>query len=528
MRLLMFWKNPEFVRHLRTELRTTRALAILAVVLVICILVWLGCYGSQQAVMEAYHRANHLFSPERLAQLEQQSPIRMWFNFYCFLTYAQLAALTFWSLLSCAQSISGERERKTWDFQRATRLSPGEFLIGKLLGEPIVAYFIVLCCLPITLVAGLLGHTGIGNILSAYLFILSGSLFAGLAGLSLSNLFETRSRGIGLIGTFGLYILLAFASTWANSSFPGSAAFSPLTGLNVFLGGDHPNRVATIFGATVPWLAMSLLLYSTFGAWLVVMILRGLKKDFDQINPLSRWQAVACATFLNFTGYALFQPHYYDTLGGRMPLLHSEDFAKFMVTLNGFVLFAMGLAMITPYDRLKIWWRSRTGIQSLFDGDGPPWPWLIVSGMVGYALLVWGMFAWKNDVGFDTGSLLSGLLQSITVLIFVISNILFLQWCRLTRMRAPVLKGFLYLALYYIAALVLSIVFGISSQMRAETVFALLTPVGAFEIGPSKRGLLPEVIAGLVSQLVVIFVLLNATAFRLRRTAATLARPAEA
>src|SRR5258708_23149730 len=42
-------------------------------------------------------------------------------------------------------------ERKTWDFQRATRLSPAELLTGKLLGEPVLAYFIVVCCLPMAL-----------------------------------------------------------------------------------------------------------------------------------------------------------------------------------------------------------------------------------------------------------------------------------------------------------------------------------------------------------------------------------------
>ena len=48
-------------------------------------------------------------------------------------------------------------------------------------------------------------------------------------------------------------------------------------------------------------------------------------------------------------------------------------------------------------------------------------------------------------------------------------------------MRAPVLKGLLYLGLYYIAAIVLGITFGISSAMRGQTAIALLTPAGAFE-----------------------------------------------
>jgi voltage-gated potassium channel Kch len=522
---MRFWKNPEFVRHLRAELRTTRALTIIGVVLVICLLVWMGCWGSRESQMEAYRRSAHMFGKPTAAQLvllEQQSPIEVWLAFYRFLMYAQLAALTFWSLFSCAQSISGERERKTWDFQRATRLNPGEFLLGKLLGEPVVAYFIVLCCLPITLVAGLLGHAGVGNILSGYLLIVSGALFIGLAGLWLSNLFESRSRGIGLIGTFGIYLLFGVATSWVNSNFPGAAALSPLTGMIALLQSDHPEQVPTIFGSAVRWPVMSLLLYLTLGAWLVLMILRGLKKDFDQMKPLSRWQAVGCAAFLNFMTYALFQPRAWDTL------YHAEGFVRFMATVNGFVLFAMGLAMISSYDRLKFWWRTRSGVRSLLAEDGPPWPWLVVSGTVGYALLVWGMLAWKNVVGFDRDVLLAGLLQFLTVLVYVIRDILFLQWCRLTRMRAPLLKGFLFVALYYIAAIVLSVVTGVSSDIRGRTAFAVLTPAGAFDTGTSHSALLPGIFAGLAIQMAVIVLLLLATAARLRRTTGTLASSAAA
>ena len=45
---LLFWKNPEFLRHRRSELRKGRAITVLAVVLVICALIWLGNWGSQQ------------------------------------------------------------------------------------------------------------------------------------------------------------------------------------------------------------------------------------------------------------------------------------------------------------------------------------------------------------------------------------------------------------------------------------------------------------------------------------------------
>lgn len=526
MHLLLFWKNPEFLRHRRSELRKNRVITILAIVLVICALIWLGNWGSQQEQLaSARYRQQNFGNPTaaQLAEYESRTSINLWLDFYRTLIYGQLAVLTFWTLLCCAQSISGERERKTWDFQRATSLTPAEFLVGKLLGEPIVAYFIVLCAFPLTVIAAAFGHAGFSNILSAYALIISSALFIGLVGLWLSNLFETRSRGIGLIGTFGFYLLLAFAIKFEDSPFPGLAGFSPIMGMTKLIDPTGQTRTGTIFGENVSWLTMSLILYFTFGAWFVLMILRSLKKDFDQIKTLSRWQAVGCAAFLNFTVYALFQPQAWNSMANTVAQIQPAAFVSTMVGINAAILFAMGLAMISPYDHLKIWWRQRYGLESLLAEDSPPLPWLVVSAATAYVLLMWGMFVWKSDVGIQGRALLGGLLESVTILIFVSRDILFLQWCRLTKMRAPILKGFLYLALYYIGTVVLATVFAAASrEHRADVVGALLTPVGAFEIGPEKTHLLPSVVIGLVLQLAAIITLLTLTSRRLNRATASI------
>jgi hypothetical protein len=87
-----------------------------------------------------------------------------------------------------------------------------------------------------------------------------------------------------------------------------------------------------------------------FGAWLVLTLLRTLTKDYDQMRSLSRWQAVGCAAFLNFTFYALFVPQTLTTW---------DSFTKLMVGINGFILFAMGLAMLISSEKLRVWWRTR-------------------------------------------------------------------------------------------------------------------------------------------------------------------------
>jgi hypothetical protein len=267
---------------------------------------------------------------------------------------------------------------------------------------------------------------------------------------------------------------------------------------------------ATIFGAHVPWLLMSLLLYGTFGAWLVLVLLRTLKKDYDQMKTLSRREVLGCAAFLNFTMYALFLPRPWyrmDAIG----------FTKFMVGMSGLVLFGMGLAMLTPIERLKVWWRTRNG--ALAD-DGLAWPWLAMSVVVGYGTLVCGMFAWRHHVGFEREALMTGLLLYVVIGVYLTRDILFLQWCRLTRLRAPVLKGLLYVGLYYVAATVLVTSLNVSSEARGRAVYALMTPVGAFYAGSAngdayQSHLLVQIVVGLAIQFAVIWALLSGIKSRL-------------
>src|SRR5712671_2817554 len=185
--VMKVWSNPEFVRHRRAELRPVRAITVGALVLVVCVLVGLACWSSQRELVENFRGgAQHhgtAYWTQGLADAQQNFAWRTWLLIYKWLIGMQGAALTFWTLFSCAQSISGERDRKTWDFQRVTRLTPAEILIGKLLGEPVLVYFAVLCAAPVTLGAGLAGGLPFGTVLSVYVYLAMTSLFLGLGGM---------------------------------------------------------------------------------------------------------------------------------------------------------------------------------------------------------------------------------------------------------------------------------------------------------------------------------------------------------
>ncbi len=533
---MRIWSNPEFMRHRRAELRPVRAITVGAVVLVVCLLVGLACWSYQHEMLENMRNAAAYWEQhgeaqrwtQRLAQAEQEIPRKAWLLFYKWLIGMQGAALTFWTLFSCAQSISGERDRKTWDFQRVTRLTPGEILSGKLLGEPVLVYFAVLCAAPPTLIAGLAGGLSFGTVISVYAFLAMTSLFLGLGGMWLSTLLESRSRAVGLIGALAFYGFTLGARGLETSGLPGLAAISPLTAVFALttppdtLGGIGHLIRPVLFGHEIPWLLMCFLLCGSFSAWLAVMLVRNLKRDYQEIRPLSRWQAVGCAAFLNFLIFALLRPagqlDYSEASGASGWFPDAKSVATFAVAINGLILFLMGLATLTPQERLNVWRRKRaTGEAKMFADDGLPWPWLAISAIVAYGLMIWGLMAWGHALPLGKGTLQTAAVQLLIVLVFVTRDVLFLQWCMLTRLRQPVVKGVLYLFLYYAAATVFTVIASVSSREAAGWVMALLTPVQVFDAGATGFALPAATYVGLVLQMVAASAMLVAIDTRLRR-----------
>jgi hypothetical protein len=528
--VMRIWSNPEFVRHRRAELRPVRAITVGAIVLVVCVLVGLACWSYQQQLVESLRRAAEQWGTQawtqRLAQAERELAPKTWLMFYKWLVGMQGAALTFWTLFSCAQSVSGERDRKTWDFQRVTRLTPAEILIGKLLGEPVLVYFAVLCAAPVTLIAGLAGGLSFGTVISVFAFLALTSLFLGLGGMWLSTLLESRTRGVGLIGALGLYFITVMMFQMRTSGLPGLAAFSPLT---VFYGllpvesdGPSQNLQPVLFGHGIPWLLMCFLLCGSFSAWLAVMLVRNLKRDYQEIRPLSRWQAVGCAAFLNFLIFALLLPSgkfdFPQDYGSSGWFPDAKSVATFAVGINGLILFLMGLATLTPQERLNVWRRKRaTGKAAMFADDGLPWPWLAISAMVAYALLVWGLLAWDHALPLGRNTLQTAAVRLLIVLVFVTRDVSFLQWCMLTRLRQPVVKGFLYLCLYYGAAAVLTLLATVSSPSAGQWMMALLTPMQALDADVRGLAFPAATYVGLVLQMLVASAVLVAIDSRLQR-----------
>jgi hypothetical protein len=493
--VLKFWRNPEFVRHVRAELRPPRAITAAFLAIVLCALVGLGCWASEHENLRNFFR-----------------------TFHAWLVGMQFVGLAFWCASGCGQAISRERELKTYDFLKTTRLTAGEITVGKILGAPIMGYFVVGCMLPISLVAGALGGYGVGTLAGVYILLVAFALFVSLVGLWLSTLLEKSSSA-----AVALLILLPIAWTLSltYSPFSGLGSLNPLATIfslyGVKVGGAFHRP--TLFGITILSLVASLLLYAAFGAWLVLMLVRNLKKDREQIVLLSRWQAVGFGAFLNVLLYAFLNP---KALTGTMTnSIRPEEVATIAMAMNGLFIFVVGLTTLAPHERLKVWWRRRaTGEEKYFSSSGLSWPWLIAVAVVAYVLLVAEAAGLRSAIPLERWHLGRAAIELLVLLIFAVRDVLFLQWCNVTRMKRPLVKGVLYLMLYYFAVLMFGLVVAVTTGSKSNMVFDALTPYGPFMTeGAGLARLSPAIYVGMVVQIAFILLILKAVAVRLSRPA---------
>jgi hypothetical protein len=442
--VLEFWKNPEFVRYVRAELRPMRALTAAIVVGVVCFLTGLGI--SSNADSESFL-----------------------LTFYYTLLGGQFVLLCLWSTSTCAQSISREREMKTHDFQRTTRLTAGELVLGKLLGAPALGYFVVGCSLPVSLVSGFLAGVPLLAVVKTYVLLLATAIFLGLVGLWLSM--QAERSNVAALAVILLWPL-GMMGLFADSPFPGFAALSPYPALASIYGMDSRMSKAVVFERVVGYGWLTLALYATLGAWLALMLIRNLKKDMPEIRLLSRPQALGFVAYLNFLFYAFLK---HDSVTGRSygAGISTKDFCSTMVTLNALLLFIIGATMLTSHEDLRVWWRRRaTGQESYWSERGLAWPWLALLALIAFSMLALQASFWKG-IPVDQWPLGMAAFQMAVLLIFITRDLLFIQYCFLTRMRRPLAGGLLFLCLYYFAVTMLSVTVDAVAPARVAYLYAL-------------------------------------------------------
>jgi hypothetical protein len=410
------WANPEWIRHVRGLLRPSRAIAAVALPLVLCAVTY-----------------------SVLAR--EQVGVGLYLLFFHVLIICQFVGLGLWCIYSCGQALVRERIFQTFDFWRTTRLTASELIWGMLCGAPLIGYVAVGATIPIGMISGIAAGYQLMQVVSVYLFLVCLVLFLSLVALLFSMLASKLQTGFGLAVV--PLSMLSLLPGLGSSPLPGLAGGSPIYVVAELLGNgrDVYARDAVLFGFPVSLVVAAGILYATFGAWIFVMLLRNIKKEPGNIQLLSRMQLIGFALFCNVVLYAFLDA----------PAQSPGVIMTLVFLINGVLLYVIGMMALTPPERLREWWRSSRGWPwAIFAEDGISWPWVAVVAVA--AILLYGLanVALLGDAGSGVEGMKRVSMSLIIVALFSVRDSLFLQWCQFHRFRQPLVAGGLYIGLYYL------------------------------------------------------------------------------
>jgi ABC-type transport system involved in multi-copper enzyme maturation permease subunit len=171
---MIFRDNPVLIRELLVNLRSNRAFT-----LQFLYVTFLGI-----VVYFAWPSDTKLVSADLAQRL---------FNMF-FLGQFFLVALVAPSF--AAGSITGEKERKTYEMLLASPLKPSSILIGKLLSSLTYLVILILSSLPLVIICFLLGGILLSEIARAYLILILAAGTFGLLSLACSSYFSRTSSAL--------------------------------------------------------------------------------------------------------------------------------------------------------------------------------------------------------------------------------------------------------------------------------------------------------------------------------------------
>jgi hypothetical protein len=408
--------SPELLRNGRIQLRHGRIVSVV----VICAAV------SLSAVAYFFYSPNA--APAEMAALDLVRTM----------VILQIAVLLIGGGIYCLQSVSREKELNTFDYQRITRLKPIELAIGKVLGAPALTYLIVLCLVPVTLVAAFVARMPVWTLAQIYLILLLGSITFHLLALLLSLLVPRGSSagsslfflfliGIGSmfgagVSTFAIHQVSPFYAVELLSSQPPRNLFAAL-----------PPRQDLFLGLSVPHVLVLVVLYVTFSAFFLLAVTRNIKRDPAVYEIFSPWQALGFVLYLNALALGFFRwmtPAFIRTGVQLQPT--SASAAELTLLGMALWLFAIfGLALLRNRERVRRRIRQHGAAAASWWAAMWPSPYLVVGALVtGLAILA--MIRFKG-AEYGNWNLNVGALEVAFFTLWIARDLQYLQWMNLRK-----------------------------------------------------------------------------------------------
>jgi hypothetical protein len=280
---------PELLRNGRSQLRQGRIVAVMA----IC------------AALSLSAVAYFFYSPD--ASPAEKSAL----DLVRTMVIVQIAVLLIGGGIYCLQSVHKEKELNTFDYQRITRLRPIELAVGKLMGAPALTYLIVLCLMPVTLVAAFIAQISIWTLLQIYLILLLGSItFHALA--LLISLIAPRGSSAGTI-LFFLLLTGMGSMTGVGTTF-AIRQVSPFFAAELLYAEQNPSLFAPLppvrdlfLGQSVLHFLVLVIIYVTFSGFFLLAVARNIKRDPSVYEIYAPWQGLTFVLYLNALALGFFR-----------------------------------------------------------------------------------------------------------------------------------------------------------------------------------------------------------------------------
>jgi ABC-type transport system involved in multi-copper enzyme maturation permease subunit len=153
-------------------------------------------------------------------------------NSFKYIAYLQIALICILAPVFMAGAIAQESDPKTWDILLTTPLSPGQIVLGNLLGRLFFILALLGSSLPLFAITQYFGGVPGSTIFASYLIAACAAVVVGAMAIALSV-----SRLVGKRAVFAFYIGVVsyLVVTWALDGLLGGGRVSWMTALNPFL-----------------------------------------------------------------------------------------------------------------------------------------------------------------------------------------------------------------------------------------------------------------------------------------------------
>ena len=233
--------NPILVKEIRSRMRGPRPFITLTLILLV-----MGgvMYGVLQLIIVSTATGSNILSP----QIGQ--------TLFAVLVFMELFMICAITPAVTSGTISGEKEKQTYEMLLATPLSPTSILWGKLVSALSYVFLLILAGIPLASVVFIFGGVTLSDMLRALLVLLGVAVAYGVLGLFMSALFGRTGRAtvasfVAVIFLMAAPIFVAVLTAALNNSDPPRwlLAPSPISALSAALasGMGTTNSIGSIF-----------------------------------------------------------------------------------------------------------------------------------------------------------------------------------------------------------------------------------------------------------------------------------------